>query len=150
VIPRSDTRQPGAPLHVYSETHSDDVSTLAFHPTQDHLLLSGAMDGLISTIDVRIPDEDDAILHTANVGASLSRVDWMNLPNASAGNEKTGVWGLTNMETLSVYDASDEVSWSCERSTKLIVEPAESALHRQGIRRCQRNCKSNMADTLCH
>ena len=65
------------------------------------------MDGLISTIDVRVEDEDDAILHTANVGASLSRVGWMPLPGRAG--TWTGAFGLTNMETLSVYDAGDEV-----------------------------------------
>lgn len=101
----SDLRAPQKALHVYADTHSDDVSTLAFHPTIEELLLSGAMDGLISTIDVRIADEDDAILHTANVGASLSRVGWMPL----AGKGWQGTFALTNMETLAVYDASDEV-----------------------------------------
>ena len=67
------------------------------------------MDGLISTIDVRIQDEDDAILHTANVGASLSKVGWMPLLNNGASTPWTGVFGLTNMETLSIYDAGDEV-----------------------------------------
>jgi len=101
-----DLRAPQKALHVYADTHSDDVSTLAFHPSVDHLLLTGAMDGLISTIDVRIADEDDAILHTSNVGASLSRVGWMPLP----GKDWQGTFALTNMETLSIYDASDEVA----------------------------------------
>lgn len=110
----SDTRQPNKALHIYSETHSDDISALSFHPEEDHLLLSGAMDGLISTIDVRIADEDDAILHTANVGASLSKVGWMPLPGKSS--PWTGVFGLTNMETLSVYDAADEVGLHVSRA----------------------------------
>lgn len=106
----SDLRNPKQPLHVYNEAHSDDVSALSFHPTHDHLLLSGAVDGLTSTIDVRIAEEDDAILHTANVGASLSRVGWTNLPGRSKGDDMwTGTFALTNMETLSVYDANDEV-----------------------------------------
>lgn len=67
------------------------------------------MDGLISTIDVRIQDEDDAILHTANVGASLSKIGWMPLPTSPASAPWSGVFGLTNMETLSIYDAGDEV-----------------------------------------
>ena len=102
----SDARLPGKPLHIYTDAHSDDVSTLSFHPTLDHLLLTGAIDGLMSTIDVRIPDEDDAILYTANVGASLSRVGWTGLP----GKGWQGTYAITNMETVSVYDANDEVS----------------------------------------
>ena len=65
------------------------------------------MDGLSSTIDVRIADEDDAILHTANVGASLSKVGWTSLPGKQPWQ---GTFALTNMETLSLYDAADEVS----------------------------------------
>lgn len=89
------------------EAHSDDVSTLAFHPTIEHLLATGAMDGLANTIDVRIADEDDAILHTANVGASLSRVGWTNLPGSA--ETWQGVFTLTDMETLSLFNAADEV-----------------------------------------
>jgi WD40 repeat protein len=105
----SDLRSPKQPLYVYNEAHSDDVSALSFHPNHDHLLLSGAVDGLTSTIDVRIAEEDDAILHTANVGASLSRVGWTNLPGRSGENAWQGTFALTNMETLNVYDANDEV-----------------------------------------
>jgi len=101
-----DLRSPQKPLHIYADIHSDDVSTLVFHPTSENTLLSGAMDGLTSTIDVRIADEDDAILHTANVGASLSKVGWLSLPNKPWG----GTFALTNMETLSTYDATDEMS----------------------------------------
>lgn len=79
------------------------------------------MDGLISTIDVRIQDEDDAILHTANVGASLSKVGWMPLQNKSASEPWSGVFALTNMETLSVYDAGDEVG-SIPKQATLVVE----------------------------
>lgn len=107
----SDLRSPNKHLHTYIEAHSDDISTLAFHPSEDHLLLSGAMDGLSSTIDVRIADEDDAILHTANVGASLSKVGWTTLPGRQAWQ---GTFALTNMETLSLYDAGDEVQLSAQ------------------------------------
>ena len=93
-------------MHIYADTHSDDVSTLAFHPEDPQTLLSGSVDGLISTIDVRLADEDDAILYTANVGASLAKVGWTSLPGKRLG----GVFALTNMETLSMYDALDEVS----------------------------------------
>ena len=71
------------------------------------------MDGLSSTIDVRIQDEDDAILHTANVGASLSKVGWVNLPQKQESWQ--GTFALTNMETLSLFDAADEVGVCVQR-----------------------------------
>lgn len=119
----SDLRSPGKPLHIYTDAHSDDVSTLSFHPSVDHLLLSGSVDGLSSTIDVRIADEDDAILHTANVGASLSRVGWTNLPDKSRAGETgwQGTYALTNMETLSIYDAGDEVGADIRSDTRIKI-----------------------------
>lgn len=101
----SDLRNPSKPLHLYSDAHSDDLSSLSFHPSNDTLLLSGSVDGLTSTIDVSIADEDDAILHTANVGASISKSGWMSLPGKSWG----GTFAVTDMETVQIYDALDEV-----------------------------------------
>lgn len=140
----SDLRSTSEPLHTYLEAHSDDVSTLAFHPTEDHLLLSGAMDGLSSIIDVRIADEDDAILYTANVGASLSKVGWTSLPGKQAWQ---GTFALTNMETLSLYDAADEVCVPLVRYKACsYANPLDVA--RQGPRRCARDRKLGLADSL--
>ena len=113
---------------MYADAHSDDVSTLSFHPSMDEIVLSGAVDGLTSTIDARITDEDDAILYTANVGASLSRVGWMGLP----GKGWQSTYALTDMETLSIYDASNEVRASQSfRSNRTYSKAMQMSLTRE-------------------
>ena len=48
--------------------NNDDITALDFHPTHDHLLLSGGDDGLVSIFDTRIPEEDDSLLQAVNHG----------------------------------------------------------------------------------
>ncbi|KAG0146423.1 hypothetical protein CROQUDRAFT_44450 [Cronartium quercuum f. sp. fusiforme G11] len=90
---------PVQPLHAYTESHSDLVTAIAFHPSVDHRLLSGSADGLLATYDVRLVDEDEAVIVTGNVGASVARVRWAT--------DGQSVWAGTDMETLSVWKAED-------------------------------------------
>lgn len=64
---------------------------------------------MINTYDVRVVDEDDALLTTAKAGASLGDAGWMPLPSASENGEFKGIWGVTTIETLQLWDA-EEVS----------------------------------------
>ncbi|KAK4049012.1 hypothetical protein OIV83_004373 [Microbotryomycetes sp. JL201] len=61
--------------HTYTEAHSDDITCVQFNPSANlsHVLLSASVDGLLNTYDVRITDEDDAVLSTSQVGSSLVR-----------------------------------------------------------------------------
>ncbi|KAH9822959.1 WD40-repeat-containing domain protein [Melampsora americana] len=94
-----DTRSNPIPLHTYTESHSDLITSLNFHPTEHHKLLSASTDGLIVTYDVRLVDEEDGVISTGNVGASLARSKW-------SGDGKL-VWTETDMETIAVWDAED-------------------------------------------
>lgn len=69
-----------------------------------HLLLSASVDGLINSYDVRITDEDDAVLSTAQVGASVGQMGWMGLRGT---NDLQGVWSATTIETVQFWDAND-------------------------------------------
>lgn len=92
--------------HTYTEAHSDDITAVAFHPSPSlpHVLLSASVDGLITTYDVRIADEDDAVQSTSQFGASLSSAGWMALRGQEGTSEHKGVWGLTTIETLQFWD----------------------------------------------
>ena len=92
----------------YTESHSDDITALSFHPSPalPHVLLSGSVDGVLNTYDVRIADEDDAVQSTLQVGASIADAGWMALQGQS---EMKGVWGTTTIETMQLWDA-EEVS----------------------------------------
>ncbi|KAN0065313.1 hypothetical protein ACQY0O_001149 [Thecaphora frezii] len=73
-----DARNPGAPLFRYTESHSDDITSLRFHPSPGHadILLTGSTDGLVCAIDTTVQDEDDAVIAVGNMGSSVARVGW--------------------------------------------------------------------------
>ena len=127
-----DLRQTGAPVLSYDEAHSDDVTTLTFHPdTAQHggVLLSGGMDGLVCAIDTQIAEADDAVIAVGNTDASLARAGWARAPaqyvsparpdaadkdleehDAALQNDPRRralgpVYAVSNMQTLSVWDA---------------------------------------------
>ncbi|PPJ51575.1 hypothetical protein CBER1_09879 [Cercospora berteroae] len=61
-----DTRNTSAPVRQYSESHTDTVTQLQFHPAQPHVLLSGSTDGLVSIFDINHEEEDDALQQVLN------------------------------------------------------------------------------------
>lgn len=95
--------------HIYTEAHSDDLTSLAFHPSPSlpHVLLSGSVDGLLNTYDVRVADEDDAVLTTQQIGASVSRAGWMALAGQGEGEELRGAWVATTIETIQLWDLNE-------------------------------------------
>jgi WD40 repeat protein len=55
------------PLHTYTDLHSDEVTSLAFHRSSPNLLLSGSTDGLFSIVDCSQSDEEEAVLGVGSV-----------------------------------------------------------------------------------
>ncbi|SCZ93933.1 BZ3500_MvSof-1268-A1-R1_Chr6-3g09000 [Microbotryum saponariae] len=99
--------------HTYTEAHSDDITSLKFHPSPSlpHVLLSASVDGLLNTYDVRIQDEDDSVLSTSQVGTSLIDAGWMaRIGHAEevASGEWKGVWATTTIETMQLWDVDDQ------------------------------------------
>lgn len=82
----------------YIDSHNDDVTDIALHPTEASALLSGSVDGLINLYNTTILDEDDAVYQTINHGASIHRVGFLSLKR---------VFGLSHMETFSIYQVAD-------------------------------------------
>ena len=108
----------------YTEAHSDDITSLNFHPSPSlpHVLLSASVDGLLNTYDVRVADEDDSVLSTSQVGASLVSAGWMALKGQEEKSELKGVWGATTIETVQLWDAEDV---SCiHRATLSVLIPS--------------------------
>lgn len=128
---RRDLRRPDAPVHVYDESHSDDVTALAFHPETDShsgILLSGGMDGLVSAIDTTLSEEDDAVVSVGNTDSSVARIGWTKAsgrytpPRTEVADaeveerdaallsdprrQRLGpLYAISNMQTLSMWDA---------------------------------------------
>ncbi|GAA5849557.1 hypothetical protein JCM8547_000496 [Rhodosporidiobolus lusitaniae] len=96
--------------HTYTEAHSDDITAVAFHPSPSlpHVLLSASVDGLVTTYDVRIADEDDAVQSTSQFGASLAYAGWMPVKGQGASPEFRGIYGATTIETLQYWDVEQQ------------------------------------------
>lgn len=105
-----DTRTPRTPFQRYTESHNDDVTDLHFHPTLPHCLLSGSTDGLVNIYDIRITDEDDALVQVANHGSSVSKAGFLSPSSSSggAGAEADFFFALSHDETFAVYHLNGE------------------------------------------
>ncbi|KAJ3571676.1 hypothetical protein NP233_g3607 [Leucocoprinus birnbaumii] len=117
-----DPRQPAAPLHTHSSTHSEDITTISFHPSASSppLVLSGSSDGLLSISNATEPDEDEAVLQVGSWGASVSQAGWY-LPDANS--TTFGVWAASDMETFSL--------WSDELDQRLSLDIRSPSVHTQ-------------------
>ncbi|RDA82804.1 hypothetical protein CP532_1373 [Ophiocordyceps camponoti-leonardi (nom. inval.)] len=87
-------KAPTARAH-YQEVHSDDVTTLSFHPSSPDLLLSGSTDGLVNLYDTRVAEEDDVTLQTINHDASVHYAGFLS---------DDLVFALSHDERFSLYD----------------------------------------------
>lgn len=96
-----DLRFPKNPVVKYMDSHNDDVTDVQFHPTRLNTLVSGSTDGVVNVYDLNISDEDEAVTHAFNHGASIHRCGFLN---------DTRVFALSHMETLAIYEATDEDS----------------------------------------
>lgn len=106
-----DPRKPSVPLRTHSSTHSDDITSLSFSSSMtDKVVLSGSSDGLISLSNPDEDDEDEAVLHVANWGCSVSQAGWI------IGEGGAKIWAASDMETLSTW--TNEVSLSADGSKR--------------------------------
>ena len=88
-----DARRPTVPIFSHTSTHSDDITSLHFHPTISDRLLSASSDGLLSITNTVEQDEDEAVEHVANWGCSVAQTGWYH----------DGVWAASDMETFSLW-----------------------------------------------
>lgn len=58
----------------YWESHMDDITSLAFHPTKRDALSSGSTDGLINVFDLTQTSEDSALTYSLNTESSVVRL----------------------------------------------------------------------------
>ncbi|KXN83547.1 WD repeat-containing protein 89 [Leucoagaricus sp. SymC.cos] len=114
-----DPRQPAAPLRTHSSTHSDDITTVSFHPSSS-LVLSGSSDGLLTISNASEDDEDEAALHIGSWGTSVSQVGWY-CPNPNS--TTIGIWAASDMETFSL--------WSDELDQRLSLDIRSPSVHTQ-------------------
>ncbi|KAF9316587.1 WD repeat-containing protein 89 [Podila horticola] len=87
-------------IKTYSESHSDDITNVKFHPTNPARLMTASVDGLICQFDLQDMDEDEGLLVVANTGSSVNKVGYFG-PNSEY------IYCLSHMETLSLWSAED-------------------------------------------
>lgn len=88
-----DSRNPTVPIFSHTSTHSDDITSIHFHPTLPDRLLSASSDGLLSITNTAEQDEDEAVEHVGNWGCSIAQAGWYY----------DGVWAASDMETFSLW-----------------------------------------------
>ncbi|KAI9190298.1 hypothetical protein H9P43_001732 [Blastocladiella emersonii ATCC 22665] len=96
-----DPRMP-AIQHSFSESFADDVTLLAFHPTQANRLLSGSTDGVACVFDLATWDEDEDLVASMQSGSSVNKLGWF-------GPAGEFVWLTTHVETFSLWSAEGDL-----------------------------------------
>lgn len=82
----------------FHDLHSDDITTLSYHPTNPNILLSGSTDGLVNVYDTSITDEDEITIQTLNLNASIHKAAFLS---------DTLVYALSHDEKFAIYDVSE-------------------------------------------
>lgn len=111
-----DVRKPGAspPLGVYSESHSDDITQVRFHPEDRNRLATGSTDGLVNVFDLSRGAEDDALLATCNSDSSAGAICWCGTNYGQllclSHDQGLHLWDLQQLDTdepLAVFSTRD-------------------------------------------
>ncbi|XP_031136234.1 WD repeat-containing protein 89 [Sander lucioperca] len=110
-----DVRKPGGGLlGVYSESHSDDITHVRFHPRERDRLASSSTDGLVNVFDLSRGAEDEALLATCNSDSSAGSVCWCGADYAQllclSHDEGLHLWDLGQLDTdepLTVFSTAD-------------------------------------------
>lgn len=84
----------------YWESHTDDVTTVLFHPTDSNKLASGSTDGLVNIYDLRETNEDDALLNSLNTNSSVEQIQWYG-PNFE------GLCSVTHTVDMQLWDVEE-------------------------------------------
>lgn len=139
-----DIRKPGRLLGVYSESHSDDVTQVRFHPRDKDRLASSSTDGLVNVFDLSRGTEEEALLATCNSDSSAGSVCWSGADYTHllclSHDEGLHLWDLGQLDTdepLTLFSTSDARSltpladrggvdylvggWWLEEAQKLLV-----------------------------
>ncbi|XP_024853492.1 WD repeat-containing protein 89 isoform X1 [Bos indicus] len=85
------------PLGAYSETHSDDITQVRFHPSNPNMVVSGSTDGLVNVFDISADNEDDALVTTCNSVSSVSFIGW-------SGKDYKQIYCMTHDEGFCWWD----------------------------------------------
>ncbi|XP_063040731.1 WD repeat-containing protein 89 [Engraulis encrasicolus] len=106
-------------LGVYSESHSDDITAVRFHPRQADRVASGGTDGLVNVFQLNMGAEEDALTHTCNTHSSAASLAW-------AGSDYNELLCVTHDEGLCLWDVRHSDSDSDDPLALLSVPDART------------------------
>ncbi|KAL7275256.1 ERAD-associated protein [Rhizina undulata] len=99
----------------YTESHNDDVTELHFHPTMNHILLSGSTDSLVNIYNLLTPpspssntaddDVDETLHQVINHGSSIHRANFL----FPGGGMQADIFAISHDESLAVYKFNEEI-----------------------------------------
>ena len=93
-----DMRQTGmGPLGHYADCHTDDITSVKFHPEAGSpLLLSGGEDGLICLYDTSVSTNDEAVISILNTDCPTRRIGFF-------GKGFEGIYCLSSVEAATIW-----------------------------------------------
>lgn len=109
-----DLRSPAAPLRSFVESHTDSITQLRWHQTQQNLLLSGSTDGLVSVFDAEVAEEEDALMQVLNPRSAVHCAGFLAEDQVYALSTDEQFWvyglektGMAEEEALPVKEFGD-------------------------------------------
>ncbi|CAR25520.1 hypothetical protein ZYGR_0A00840 [Zygosaccharomyces rouxii] len=93
-----DVRKWDSPLRSLVDSHHDDITDIAFHPSDPNVLMSGSTDGYTNIYDLRQAEEEDALHQVINF-ASIHSCGWL---------APRRIFTLSHMETFSIHELNDK------------------------------------------
>lgn len=103
----------------YWESHTDDITSVAFHPSECDTIASSSTDGLVNLFDLREPNEEEALQTSLNTESSVARSRWNGPDLLSA---------ITHTETVQIWDrngARPDFNWTREDIANALSVPSD-------------------------
>lgn len=95
----------------YTDSHSQDLTQVKFHPNKPNVLASGSTDGLINVFNVSETDEDDALEYCINTESSVQTINWhaknddMEVGSNASGDLLTCITNTNDFQLIDVDES---------------------------------------------
>ncbi len=118
-----DAREPKL-LGGYWDSHSDDITTTKFHPTDPNKLATGGTDSQINLFDIDKESEDEALATTLNAESQISSLEWCkdspsaddyNCLSVLTTNEDAFLWNFVNDSSPSKTYSREDITVAIKR-----------------------------------
>ncbi|XP_064640955.1 WD repeat-containing protein 89-like [Lineus longissimus] len=87
----------------FTDSHSDHITQVRFHPSHFHKMASGSVDGLVCLFDLREQGEDNAITQILNAESSVNQIGWCKRDGMDS------IYCTTSIETMYVWNEEGDM-----------------------------------------